>query len=369
VLSVAAVLWWPRHPALDAAYRPAGWLTAWYGFNVLSPRSLAGDRTMAILGFFGIVNFIAGVFLLRRNHIAGWLTITPLLALCLPFAAIPFANALAKRSVPDILAFHRMLLAIPSGLAIVGLGTEVANRKSQVPGPKFQAASLDSGTSEQPSAYNLRPASRSLSEGGLSASGLSIFSLFLLIFTAVLLVPANGPHYNRFWNVLMVPASDLAMSPVLEAAGGPSSGEPRGQFSYRSGSLPMADTQLFTTPSAGLVIMSSGERNVAYIENKLVLFPVPSPPSARIGHLLNWILTTNRKNVLLLLPPVSSIQTPISLTGYLSTHWLPQEMALDYTGNLEIETTARALGGRETKTPAATYYSFGDWKAATQQSK
>lgn len=335
-LSVAAILWWPRHPALDAVYRPAGWLTAWYGFNVLSPRSLAGDRTMAMLGFFGIVNLIAGLFLLRRNHVAAWLTITPLFALCLPFITIPFANAIAQHSVPEIFAFHRMLLAIPAGLAIVSLGAEIANRKAQVPGPMFQAASLASGTSEQPSAFSL-----------------PIFSLLLLSLAALLLVPASGSYYNRLYNALMIPPGDLRMAPVVAALD---------DLALRT---PQASTrfQMLTTFGHGLVAYAMGIKNVSWAAR----LTGAGAASRTVWLLENYLAASaNQKAAaLLLVPPTEALQSPLSLSGYLSGHWPPQEAILECAAGPEIEAAARKFGGTEIKTEAGTYYSFGDWRAVT----
>jgi hypothetical protein len=238
-LSIAAIVWWPRNPALDANYRPAGWLSYWYGFNVFDPRSLAGERTLAILGIFGIVNLFAGLFLLRRNHLVAWLTLTPLLVLSLPVVAIPFAGVLAGRNVDEILTFHRMLLAIPGGLAIVCFGAGIANHKFQVSSFKFQgSASLSSlppvktdipSAREEIACKQAHPARRSalpvirfpgfpLSRfASLPRFPFSAFPLFLFSLAALLLVPANGPFYNRFWQALMVPPDDLMMKPIVLA--------------------------------------------------------------------------------------------------------------------------------------------------------
>jgi len=208
-LSAAAILWWPRHPALDAAYRPAGWLTSWYGFDLFSPSSPPFDRSLQILGAFGAVNLVAGLLLLRRNHVAAWLTVTPLFALCLPFVVIPFANALAQRSVPEILTFHRLLLSIPAGLALICAIQWRANQSVSVK-PKLGAPAAHeeiAGKQAHPALSSARRAIR-----------FSAFPLFLLSLAALLLVPANGPSYNRFWQALMVSPDDLMMKPVVSAA-------------------------------------------------------------------------------------------------------------------------------------------------------
>jgi hypothetical protein len=190
-LSVAAVLWWPRNPALDAAYRPAGWLTAWYGFNVFAFALPVGDRTLQIVGLLGLFNLAAGLLLLRRNDLVGWLTITPLIALSLPFIAIPFAGALAQHGgAGNIITFQRMLFAIPAGLALVALGDQFLQRIT-----------------------NQKPGVRSFA--GFSVSRFPAFPLSLLSLATLLVVPANGPYYNRSWQALMIPPDDLMMKPII----------------------------------------------------------------------------------------------------------------------------------------------------------
>lgn len=120
--SLAVAAWLPRHPAIDTSFRPQGWLTSWYGFDLFSATSPAFARSAQILGLFGLVNLAAGIWLvLRRNHLVGWITLMPVLALLLPCFSLPLAHLLATRSTDPgaILPFHRVLLAIPAGLALV----------------------------------------------------------------------------------------------------------------------------------------------------------------------------------------------------------------------------------------------------------
>lgn len=120
-LSVSTVLWYPRHPAVDTSYRISGWLNSWYGFNLFAWPSPAADRAMDILGIIGLCNVAAGAYLLSRRHIAGWLTVTPIALLALPCSAIPIASAIAAgpEGADYINAYHRMLFAVPVGLALV----------------------------------------------------------------------------------------------------------------------------------------------------------------------------------------------------------------------------------------------------------
>jgi hypothetical protein len=377
-LSVAAVLWWPRHPALDAAYRPGGWLTAWYGFNVFSFRTDAGDRTRQIIGFFGLINLVAACVLLRRNHVIGWLTITPLFALCLPFVAIPFAGVLAKHAIGwgQIIAFQRMLFAIPAGLAIVCLGAEIANRKCQVPGAKCQesragisqeiakeAEDLDLRNAQNQacpdSSASVLPASVSSVARSAFRLPLSAFPLCLLSLAALLVVPANRPFYNRFWNALMIPPADLAMRHVVADF------EELPFIEFRGVS------RLLTNPGLGFVLQAAGAKNVFYLDSKTIISSVLTPPSGRADLLLHFITVEpiDRFTGLLLIPPVAFLQTPNSHAAYLSGHWLSQEVALHHVGGPEAEVIARKAGGQLLAGNDTTFYLFvfGDMAAGSRK--
>ncbi len=211
LLSVAAVLWWPKNDALNGAYRASHWLTAWYGFNFFSLSSPAFNRALQIVGFFGVINIGAGLFLLRRNHIVGWLSTAPYGALCLPIVAIPFANALAPYMAGDsgIIMFHRVLLAIPCGLALV-------------------VVAEDAMISLRPRLRKMASADSFMNSAGVreTASGVSIphapcrlapFYLVLIGVMAFAITPAGDPYFNRVWNVLSVPPQDLQMKSVVSA--------------------------------------------------------------------------------------------------------------------------------------------------------
>lgn len=129
LLSLAAILWYPRDAGIAALYQTQGWLNAWYGFNLFDPSSVAFERSMHILGSLGLLNVAAALWLIRRNHLAGWLTLMPIVALALPCVALPFAQFIAAHTHPTyIITFHRMLFAVPAGLALVTILSEGANR-------------------------------------------------------------------------------------------------------------------------------------------------------------------------------------------------------------------------------------------------
>jgi len=188
---IAVVLWWPRDPAVDSLYRPNGWLSAWYGFN-LAWWTPAGDRAWQMIGALGGLNLIAGLIQMRRNPLIGWLTLGPIVALALPVVALPLANQLAARSVNEIIVFHRMLFAIPSGLALAGLADQMASA---------QWAKSIAATVRAPAVY---------------VSGLAMLILVL--------VGPSRPFYNRFWHLLAVTPSDLELRSVVNNVDAPDFG-------------------------------------------------------------------------------------------------------------------------------------------------
>ena len=316
VLSLATINWLPRHPALGEIYGPQGWLSGWHGFNLFSPLSPAGGRTQQILGTFGWVNFVAGLWLLRRNQVAGWLTVTPVLALCLPFVAIPLANALAQSNADNILTFHRMLFSIPSGLALIALAEEARARW-----PLWNAGS------------------RQYLPALLLPLALGLF----------LITPAGYPHYNRLWNAWMISPGDLRLSEAARLA------DP--------GALPdSVRTEPHRTiyPRAvGVAAHAVGIRGIPYDFRARAIIP-PNIPADHIQTLLGAFATATEQErpTLVLLPLATTPYTPGSLTGYLSVHWSPQQVALGYVAISELQAAALHFGAREIPGNGCSYYVF-----------
>ena len=95
-------------------------------------------------------------------------------------------------------------------------------RSIACPFDELRAPSLSRGK-QAPTVSRLLAFSRSQFSARLppSAFRLSLafrfspFAFLLLAVAALLLVPANGPDYNRFWQALMIPSDDLQLKPVL----------------------------------------------------------------------------------------------------------------------------------------------------------
>jgi hypothetical protein len=178
VLSVIAIIWFPRHPALDEVLVPSGWLTSWYGFAIFSPHSHACERALQILGVFGIANLVAAGWLLYRNHIVGWLCLMPIVSLALPFITIPYASVVVASTAADnILTFHRMLLSSPAMLAIVAVFSSTASQGILA---------------------------RAICEKATSALAVAL--------AAFMVASGSFPQYNRFWHSLVIPPSDLNLT-------------------------------------------------------------------------------------------------------------------------------------------------------------
>jgi hypothetical protein len=185
VASLAVVNWWPRPPFIDSVYRAQGWLNSYYGFGIVEWPSPSCDRVLQILGAFGLINTVAGIILVFRNHPVGWLTLAPLIALAVPAFALPFATVLGNSSIGNIAMFHRMLFAVPSGLAVVVFGREILV-------PRLRLA------------VSRRPWTG---------------AMFVFLGLAVaLVVPGNRLAFNRTWQLLARVPDDLELRNVSTAS-------------------------------------------------------------------------------------------------------------------------------------------------------
>ena len=390
-LSVMAVRFFPRDPAL-ANYVRDGWLTHWYGFNVFAFALPVSDRALWVLGLIGLVNLAVGILLLRKNHVIGWLTVTPLIALCLPFVAIPLAGLILKHN-PDegVITFARLLFATPPSLALIAL----LEGRSQGPGSKFQgldAEILQEQTTGTPTAHGkmaskqtgarsdfqyvvkapegdqiaANPCSTVSRFPALSLSRLpsrpppsafrlprfnfrlSAFPILLLYLAALLLLPANRPFYNRLFNALMVPPEDLAMRHVIQASGAlakedASGAEPIGDIHAPS---PAKSRGLLTTPGIGYALQSTGKAWIPSADKRM-----SSPPSSSTRLALENLHYVDTIQVKALhFWPSDVLDTPVSYNGFLSGHWLPNEVALVHSTQEEL-VNSKAQSGVERRPP------------------
>ncbi|HTQ30686.1 MAG TPA: hypothetical protein VMI53_05700 [Opitutaceae bacterium] len=300
IMSLAVMHLWPHHRSLDRMCRAQGWFSAWDGFNLFSTQSPARFRALQILGCFGVVNLAAGLWLLCRNHVVGWLTVLPVLVLCLPCAAIPLAGWLTRRTLDDIVIFHRLLLAIPAGLATVCLGRDLLHRC-------------------------LRPAAFSF-WSFLSAM------LALLVLTTV---PASGPFYNRTWQALMKTPEDLTLL------------APGADFHRYLTSNPISHKTAFAA-SAGLTFVLESQEPGAldYIlaDHRLYLNEGRTP--ALDFEILRARLAERGPTggLVVMVPRPTLVYSAYSFAALCSGHWLPQEVALAFSGAKELRAMGPELG-------------------------
>lgn len=354
LLSIATIWWWPRHRFLDELYRPGGWLTSWYGFNFFDFASPTSIRSLQILGILGIGNLLAGLWLLvRRNEFVGWLTLVPLLLLSLPMVAIPFANSLATSTPATgyyIIEFHRMLLAIPAGLAVVAIS--LGDKLSAGPnghGPTSPAQATAAGnvaTSDQddePAGQRQNAERATVRRELLPLSGWSFpspgFSHLLASLLLLVLVTADQKTYlHRFFNAVMVPADDLTMrhvvgSPAIAAL----AAQPRPTGLRRLPAPVLVERgAILTTPGIGYAMNATGATLITGTR-KWMTWPTVTPPSLTAAEALEDIHYIEPSQVRPIpFEATSNLFSPLSMTGYISGHWLPLEFALEHAAQKEL---------------------------------
>jgi len=312
--SVATVWWWPRHPLVDSNFVPEGWMTSWYAFQLFQPSSAGFQRAWVIIGAIGAVNLAAGAWLLLRNHVVGWLTLMPVLLLCLPCFALPFANALATSTEQEggyIIAFHRVLFAIPVGLALAMLAT---------------TGLAHGGIRHVKSPQWLRHQTLT---GGIAVA-----------LAAFLCLPAMGPGFNRTYNAVVQAPADLSMREPLRALG-----DAKARLK--------PEPRLTSSQGISFVADAFGWRKAIY-PFKLSVYP----PSNSI----NWAIDefrfslARKEPVVAFYPTPTSLVTPGSTIGRLSNHWTPYKVSFEYIYGPGVDVRLRATGSRKSTTPPGWWY-------------
>jgi hypothetical protein len=312
LLSLACIRLYPRASAIDLAYRPVGIMTSWYGFNILQVHSLAGQRMIQILGVFGIANLAVATILIRRNNVVGWITLTPVIALILPFVAIPLATALAQRPgnwsdllVRDIMSFHRLLLGIPSGLAVV-TGLDQLRRRL---GPRWPGF------------------------------GLMVVALFL--FSAL---PPTWPFFNRGWNLIAQPPKDLCLTPLLDDLNAP-------------GNARLLNSGRAVAATSGVSFVCAATGSARTINSGRVYFVDGCTPARDVNAITVSMSSKRRRPELLIATSPFMFFSPRSLAAVCSGHWIAQEAAFSTSGSPQLESLAARLGLPVAGSgPVATYW-------------
>ena len=308
----------------------ATWFNHWYGFNLFSPSTQAFVRTAEIVGFIGSLNLVAGVLLIRRNHIIAWLTLFPLFALAMPMVAVPLASLLSHHNADseNILTFHRMLFAIPPGLALVAFTTYILDSR------KYRDR-YRSKTTNQP----LTPV------GGLSSLSLKLrtnLSMLVVILALLILVvtPPAWPSYNRLYHTLVRTPDDLNLQLSLDKISAISPGIPR-----PSSSQSLAIAQQVYASRDGTDDHSDG--NFRVISYGKANSELTHDPLEFLKHFPHSIIIPSSGTELF---------TPASQIGSISRHWLPQRTAIARMGGPEILNAAAKLGYEASTAGTITIY-------------
>ena len=312
MLAGLSALWWiPLNPVLQVNYRSEGWLNQWYGFDLFTPNSPASGKMIQILGGFGLINVASALILLRRNHVAAWLTLMPLIALSMPVFAIPLAETLAIRPLHDIDIFHRMFLGIPAGLSLVVFIMWLA--PSQPTGP-------------EPNQYYF----------WLRSKIWSPFAITLVALITLLTVPSSMPFYNRSWHALARPPNDLSGVDLLKAF------FPLDPKRFKS----VQSEHFVTTEGAGFIASATGVQLVTF--NERLNSSLGGGTIALAAEQMSRFLGRHQheRDITLFVPSAHELYTPGSQTGYLSSHWLAHEVALEHAGGPESLAIAAHLGAK-----------------------
>lgn len=293
--SVAMAIFWTVPESFESQLRPMGWLSRWYGFTIFDPSSPAGQRALEVLGFGGIASIMAAILLVRKNHVGAWLTIVPVLALCVPAVSIPLASVLAEDGdvQPRIITFSRVLFAVPTGLTLVVLAFAWASEVPRV---------------------NCR-------RGRVTAAA-------CVALLAAILASPEEPLYGKLWNTLAVPPNDLAMHHELARAA-----------DHAGGAAPHNGV-LVSTHAVGFVWFATSSQSVADFLQVRPVLPFYSPAAAmsRVQLIIKSLQLNRHEAHLIAVPDSHALYSQYSQAGILSGHWSPHQVALEHMGAVEIKT-------------------------------
>lgn len=281
----AALLWLLGPSSLAAAAREQHWLNRWYGVDLLNLTGPAFARANQILGLLGWINVLAALLVWRRYPLLAALTCGPLLLLLHPVSGYLLAHGLAEASGAGFLLFHRVLLVIPNGFAVVALaGLMIRHR-------------IRSGAQAE--------------VRGVIATAASIVVLAIL--------PGGHPVYNRWWHSTAVVPEDLALR-NLDRAIAPLAAASENRSAFLVGS----PTALFVWE---IRHPQSNALSPLY-EHRLYHYPRRRSPVDDLNVLAAYRANPTARNVLFIQAAPTSTDTAGSTAARLSAHWNPYEVAL-----------------------------------------
>lgn len=266
-------------------YAALGYLNGWYGFNLLDLTSAAGDRLLQISSLVGVLSALAAVYLIAKNQVVGWMTLTPTVVLLMPCITVPFTEYMVHGG--EIYAFHRLLLAAPCGMALVAVGAQGFGWMDRNPRLLNMAAQ----------------------------------AVLLLGLICCMSFSPGKPLYNRLWNVTAQTPGDLALSSLVTAL-------TRGSVSAAQGAAP---SKILATPDIGFVALALSQPTT---QEAIRSLGTPAPTATYILKLL--IDYEGIGTATLTLPDPLLNYTPFSTAAVLSGHWLPTDVTVICAGRREL---------------------------------
>ncbi len=289
------------------------WTNDWGGFSLL-PGTPAGARAIEILGAVGIINLVAGLALILRNQVVGWLTVVPTFALVLPASALPLTHALHAASTVEM--FNRMLLATPAPLAIIWLIAEW-----------LRSPSAQAGKERYTGAFS-------------NAPQYFAYTFTLLVVLYLTTAPASNPIFNRLFNAFERSNIGTGWQSFPPDVSSFLLKQPENQGLFGPPNV------RFVSDASGLTYLHHSTREVLY-----------SLRISETAHSVETVHNFTPKPILLLVKP-TTMTAPVSLAGHLSGHWPAQAMHFESAGHLELSRIAKAERGTQIGRGAVELYLF-----------
>lgn len=303
VASAVSFLLLAGHPLIVGLQHSGGRLNAWGGFDLFSLQAPAAQKMMQVIGVAGVFDVLAAVVLLKRNHVAAWLAVTPFLALQCGFISIPLAHVLAKDGADGFMAFHRFFFAIPAGLALVTIGHILAEQEWKLGRPR---AAGQSGPAKAPPSW-------------------VPFAIVLGLCSYLTLAPAGFPYNNRLWHAWVTVPADLRMTALLADFQGAPAAPPGSTGPRRVVVASAAVSNALQDFKPINSLFSTGERLMHYPKARS-----PAADRQRIEAYLHSVPAPGEAPIILKLQPLRYLFTPQSQAACLSEHWNPVEVSLGF---------------------------------------
>jgi hypothetical protein len=284
------------------------WFYHWGGFQLfsLNPEiNNASGRCMQILGWYGILNCLASLYLIHKNHILGWISLSPILFLLYPPFAQTLAFILLEYNV--LIVFQRILLGIPLSFSIILILKNLT---------EFQFLKVNK----------------------------TLIIPYIFIFHLFFSLNPNPQYFGRFFNIFERPNSDCGFEKVFET----SSWLKQNIINSHEIKI-LSDTATQTLINAQLGLLDNGRLNAQSLSSKI---------SDSGG--IHKIHTDSKVTHILVLSEQPFLDPMGSVLGKSSGHWGSQHLAncLKYEPNLHSELDTLTKLGWIKKSVEPWYYLY-----------